>query len=333
MLTGMWILAMGEILSGCTATFWELMACRVIEGIGYGVCIGPLGAFQMQWFGENEWAYINTLNTVGSSLGIAAVFWITAPAFVALGSSWALVFRYYGFGCAGIALLWTILGRERRNPAGKTSHAIAARRSSIIGEVIRMRNVILVAIALFTQLCVGQLYTAFLPRYFHLYRGLGLTEASALTAVMPTAGMFAAVVGGLGTGFIRLRKPFLWPIATCTLVGCAAAVTLQDPVMIRLALVLVGIGGTGAGTAIVTLVMELPGMTPQKVGTAMAVVWSFAYLGAFLAPLLGGAMAGAIGLRQVMLASLVLTLIQITSMFLLPETGSGRARERIAVAS
>jgi MFS family permease len=78
--------------------------------------------------------------------------------------------------------------------------------------------------------------------------------------------------------------------------------------------------------------MELPGMTPEKMGTALAFVWSVAYAGAFVSPFLGGAIAGALGLKVVMLSSLFFLLMQVVAFYLLPETGPGRARVRAAAA-
>lgn len=332
MLTGIWILAVGEILSGYASTFYTLMACRIIQGLGYGITIGPPGAYLMQWFGEKEWPYINMVNAVGAYIGITAIFSITVPIYVAVGSSWMVVLRYYGFGCAVVALMWTLFGHERKSPQVEDAMT-KEHRPSVIGEVVRMRDVILLAIALFGVMWVFQLYTTFLPQFFHEYRGLGLSEASALTAVLPTAGMLAALLGGLGTGFTGLRKPFLWPLASCSLVGCFGAVTLRDPAMIKLALVLVGIGTAGWGAAFATLVMELPGMTPEKTGTALSFLWAIGYAGAFISPVLCGAIAGTSGLRPVMLVSLVLLVGTIGAFYLLPETGPHRARIQVATAS
>jgi predicted MFS family arabinose efflux permease len=333
MLTGIWVLAVGQILSGYSTTFPTLMACRVIEGLGYGITIGPVGAFLMQWFGEKEWPYINMTNAVGAYIGITAIFSITVPLYTALGSSWMLVLRYYGFGCAVVALAWTLLGHERKNPLVEAAAAHKMAGSSIISEVVRMRDVILLAVALFGVMWVFQLYTTFLPQYFREYRGLDLSEASALTAVLPTAGMFAALFGGLGTGFLGLRKPFLWPISILSLVGCLGAVTLVDPVMIKLALILIGVGIAGWGAAFSTLIMELPGMTPERTGTALSFIWSIGYAGAFMAPFLGGAIAGSTGLRSVMLGSLVFQVVTIVAFYLLPETGPSRARVAMVAVS
>jgi MFS family permease len=142
--------------------------------------------------------------------------------------------------------------------------------------------------------------------------------------MLPLTGIFAALGGGLGTGILGLRKPFTWPVAICTLFGCFGAITFPDPMLIRLSLVLVGIGAAGSLAAITTLVMELPGMTPEKMGTGLAFVWSVGYAGAFIAPFLGGALAASIGLKSVMMFFLVFQFLPIVLMYFLPETGPGR---------
>jgi MFS family permease len=176
---------------------------------------------------------------------------------------------------------------------------------------------------------VFQLYTAFLPEYFHSVRGMGLTEASSMTAVLPLTGIFASAGGGIGTGITGLRKPFMWPVAILTLIGCAGAVTMTDPTWMRVSLVLVGIGSAGSLAAIITMLMELPGMTPAKMGTGLAFVWSVGYAGAFVAPFLGGAIAAYTGLKAVMLGFLAFQFLPIVTMYMLPETGPGRSRYEI----
>jgi MFS family permease len=89
-------------------------------------------------------------------------------------------------------------------------------------------------------------------------------------------------------------------------------------------LVLVGIGSAGSLVAITTLVMELRGMTPEKMGAALGFVWSVGYAGAFVSPIVGGALAASIGLKNVMLFFLVFQFLPICCMYLLPETGKGR---------
>lgn len=328
-LIGIWMLAIGQILSSYCTIFSALLACRVIEGVGFGLVIAPPGTLTMQWFGEGEWPWINMINALCAYIGLTAVYSVTAPLYLALGNSWERVVFYYGIAVAVVALLWTVLGRERHVIAAVEPVAGAPNQGSALSEVMKMRDVRLIACGLFGGMWVFQLYTAFLPEYFHTIRGMGLAAASSMTAVLPLAGMFASLGGGIGTGITGLRKPFMWPVAICTLVGCAGAIIMTEPLWIRLSLVLVGIGAAGSLAAITTMLMELPGMTPAKMGTGLAFVWSVGYAGAFVAPFLGGALAAAFGLKTVMLAFLVFQFLPIGSMYLLPETGPGRARYEI----
>ncbi len=331
---GIWLLAIGQVASGYAPDFAALLACRVLEGIGYGLVIAPPGTLTMQWFGAGEWPYINMINFAFSYVGLTVVFRATPALFAAVGS-WRMVLLWYGVGSAGVALLWTLFGRERRSETSLSAPGAVeapAVRGSALMEVAKMRNVLLIAAGLFGGMWVFQIYTAFLPEFFRTYRAMTLSQASLMTQVLPLAGLFAALGGGIGTGILGLRKPFSWPIAATNLVGCAGAILLRNPMWIRLSLVLVGIGAAGSLAAITTLLMELPGMNPTRVGAAIGFVWAVGYLGAFISPFLGGALAARIGLRTVMLGFLVFQFLPIVTMYFLPETGPGRARYEIAAA-
>jgi DHA1 family bicyclomycin/chloramphenicol resistance-like MFS transporter len=187
-----------------------------------------------------------------------------------------------------------------------------------------MRGVILMSIALFGGMWVFQIYTSFLPEFFREYRGLGLEEASTLTGLLPLTGIFAAGLGGVANGIIGLRKPFLWPMAILSLVGYLAAILLTEMAGISTGLVLVGIGASGGLAATATLMMELPGMTPAKMGPAFSTIWAVGYTGAFISPILGGMLVPSLGLRNVLLLAAILQVLPIVSMYMLPETGPGR---------
>ena len=332
---GIWLLAIGQVASGYAPDFAALLACRVLEGIGYGLVIAPPGTLTMQWFGAGEWPYINMINFAFSYVGLTVVFRATPALFAAVGS-WRMVLLWYGVGSAGVALLWTIFGREHRSETSVSAPGAVeapAERGSALMEVAKMRNVLLIAAGLFGGMWVFQIYTAFLPEFFRTYRAMTLSQASLMTQVLPFAGLFAALGGGIGTGMSGLRKPFTWPIAFTSLIGCAGAIVLRDPMWIRLSLVLVGIGAAGSLAALTTLLMESPGMNPTRLGAALGFVWAIGYLGAFISPFLGGALAARIGLRAVMLGFLVFQFLPIVMFYFLPETGPSRARYEIAAAS
>jgi MFS transporter, CP family, cyanate transporter len=329
LLTGIWLLAAGEIASGFANTYSIMLLCRVVEGVGYGLMIGPPAALVMEWFSEREWPYINTVNSMIAYVGLAALFAITPRVYNALGASWQRTLTCYGLTALGAAILWSAFGRERR--AANVGHQ--ADSPSNLPEVLRMRGVILMSIALFGGMWVFQIYTSFLPEFFRQYRGLGLEEASTLTTLLPFTGIFAAGLGGVANGIVGLRKPFLWPLAIVSTVGYLAAILLTDMSGMATGLVLVGIGASGGLAATATLMMELPGMTPVKMGPAFATIWAVGYTGAFFSPILGGMLVPSLGLRDVLLMAVSLQVLPIVAMYMLPETGPGRRPLTVAASA
>ena len=145
-----------------------------------------------------------------------------------------------------------------------------------------------------------------------------------MTGLLPLTGIFAAGLGGVANGMMGLRKPFLWPMAILSWIGYVAAILATEITGIATGLVLVGIGASGGLAATATLMMELPGMTPAKLGPAFATIWAVGYTGAFISPILGGMLVPSLGLRNVLLLAATLQVLPIISMYLLPETGPGR---------
>lgn len=328
LILGLWLLAIGGIGSGYAPNFVLLLLCRVVEGVGFGVMIAPPATMVMQWFNENEWPYMNTINAVAPFVGLTAAFALTGPVYLALGSQWKTVLLVYGLFVATVAVLWTILGRSAPGHAHVAGHG----GGGSLGEVLAMRDVRLVAIALFSGMWVFQLYSAFLPQFFQTVRGMSLERAGSLTALLPLAGVFAAAGGGVLSGMVGLRRPFTYPIQALLGLGCLGCVLFTDINAIRLSLIVLGIGSSAGLSTIFTLMMELPGMTPTKAGTGLGVVWGAGYAGAFLSPFLCGALAGKFGLTAVMLGSLAFMIIAVGGFYLVPETGRGRMRLQEAAA-
>lgn len=327
---GLWLLAIGGVLSGYAPNFAALLGCRVIEGVGFGVMIAPPATLVMQWFSESEWPYMNMLNAVAPFLGLTGAFAITGPVYVALGADWHRVLLVYGIWTAIIAVLWTVLGRT--HPSHAAAMAGHGGGGGSLGEVLAMRGVQLVAIALFFSMWVFQLYSAFLPQFFQTIRGMSLERSGGLTALLPLAGVFAAAGGGVLSGVIGVRRPFTYPMQALLGLGALGAVVFTDPLAIELSLVVLGIGSSAGLSTIFTLIMELPGMTPTRAGTGLGIVWGAGYAGAFLSPVICGALANRVGLESVMVGSLVLMLIAVWAFYLIPETGPGRARLQAATA-
>lgn len=176
---GLWLMGLGEIASGFAGSFTTLLACRVVEGVGFGMVIAPPGALTIEWFGEHEWPYINMVNFAFGYVGLTAVFRITPSLFAAANSSWQSVLLYYGVATVAVAALWTVLGRDSRTSvpaeALATVEEIVPNESALM-EVMKMRNILLFAAGLFGGMWVFQLYTAFLPLFFRFARGMSSSK-------------------------------------------------------------------------------------------------------------------------------------------------------------
>ncbi|MGO9450734.1 MAG: CynX/NimT family MFS transporter [Candidatus Binataceae bacterium] len=331
LIIGLWLLAIGSVLSGYAPNFLLLLACRVIEGIGFGLMISPPATLVMQWFGESEWPYMNTLNAVAPFLGLTAAFALTGPVFIALGRQWRSVMVVYGVFVGAIALLWSLLGRTHPSHV-RTAEAHAA-DAGALPEVLRMRDIRVIAVALFCGLWVFQLYSTFLPIFFHTVRGMTLERSGSLTALIPFIGIFAAAGSGTASSWTGLRRPFMYPTQVLFAAGCLGAVTFTNVEAIRISLILIGVGSAALLPTLLTVVMELPGMTPTKAGAGLGAVWAAGYAGAFLSPVICGAMAARFGLATVMQGSLVFALVAIGGFFMVPETGRGRLALRPVTAS
>src|SRR5271168_3449744 len=135
LMIGIWLMAIGQVASGYPPNFAALLACRVLEGVGYGLVIAPPGTLTMQWFGVGEWPYINMINFSFGYVGLTLVFRATPALFAAVGS-WRMTLLWYGVGSAGVAILWTLFGREHRGETAVAApdaiEAPAERESSLM---------------------------------------------------------------------------------------------------------------------------------------------------------------------------------------------------------
>ncbi len=325
-IVGAWAMCIGLVLSGYTHSYFPLLACRILQGLGYGVLLAPVATLAMSWFPPREWAYVNIANSIAPFAGATIVFALMPVVYLATGRQWTTSMLYAGIAVGAIAILFTALGLEPR-AAGAHGEAGGHRGTgggSSMGEAMGMRGVRLVGLALFGSLWTFQIFTVFLPHYLHTANGTSLEEADRIVAILPLTAAFAAAAGGLGAAVTGLRRPFMWPIQLLMFLGGLGAVTLHDPIAIRLSMVAFGAGTSGPLSGILTTMMELPGMTPVKMGSAYGVVWAIGFGGAFISPFLGGAIAGGVGLLPVMVVSAGFALLATLALYLLPETGPGR---------
>src|SRR5579885_1043567 len=92
---GAWLMGIGGVLSGYASNYWALFAGGAMEGIGFGIIMGPGQALPMQWFPPREWPYINAVNLLCGNISMALTFAVTAPLYYRFGSYWGGTLRFY----------------------------------------------------------------------------------------------------------------------------------------------------------------------------------------------------------------------------------------------
>ncbi len=330
LIAGAWMMGVGGVLSGYATNYWMLFACRALEGVGFGIVMGPGQALPMQWFPQREWPYINGVNLLCANISFTVTLAVTAPLYYHFGSSWGATLSFYGFLELGVALLWTIFGRENQSapapvPAAEPRH----RRPSL--DVLKRHDVLWAGVGMFGGVWTTSLCGAFMPQFFHAYRGLTLTQAGTLASLPTLAAIPGSLLGGVASGLAGRRKPFTWPLALVGIICTLAALLIPGYRGIFAAEFLAGLIGSMPWPVVMTMTMELPGMTPELAQTALACVWGTAFVGAFFAPLVAGALAQIIGLQASMIIFVLVGLSQL-GFYFMPETAQGRGLLQLASA-
>ena len=326
--TGGWLLAGAPVLSVLTGQFATLLILRLAYGVSFALLIPALGPLLMQWFRPRELPLINSMNLVAVSVGITVSTFFAAPLADVLG--WRGVLSLFGgFTLAG-ALAWMVLGRTREEVQGTVQH-ISARE---IWSVLRSRTTLLLALADVGPFAQYVALTAWLPTYYHEELGMSLSKAGFVVGLLPLAGVFTLLLGGLLALRVERRKPFL--IVPGVLVGFAGfgSFLAGSTPMLYLAMILLGFCSWLYLPILFTIPMELPDMTPQRLALVWAMILTIGSTASFISPAVVGSTTDILGtywpsfsLWAVFSWSLLLAGI------LLPETGRGRRAHRPPILS
>jgi MFS family permease len=332
LILGAWLMGIGGVLSGYATNYWALFACRAVEGIGFGIIMGPGQALPMQWFPPREWPYINAVNLVCGNISLAVTFAVTAPLYYHFGSSWGATLSFYGVLEIGVAILWTVFGRENKGEPAAAAAPSSYHEPTRRLDVLKRADVQLAAVGIFGGVWTTSLHGAFMPQFFHAHRGLTLTQAGTLAAIPTIAAIAGSLLGGVASGLVGRRRPFTWPLGLFGICCSMGTLLIPNYTGIFVSQLMGGLIGSMVWPVVVTITMELPEMTPELAHTALACMWGFAFIGSFFAPMIAGAAAQLIGLQASMIIFTLVGLCQLAFYFI-PETAKGREVLQVAAAS
>ena len=292
-----------------------LLASRFLFGVGGAVVVTLFGPAILQWFPLNERPLVNGFNGVAVNAGIALSLFLTVPLAGRFGKTHALA--GYAFVSLLLTLAWWVFGRER----GETE-ASALPAANDYSDVLRSKETWYLALGFAGPLALYLVFNTWLPTFYHQVLGMTLTQGSQLTGLANLVGIPAAIFGGVLTKRFAVRKPFIWGSAIVLSLSGSGLFLARDPLWLMCSAIVFGVSLFLWVSPLVTLAMELPGMTPVRFGMVMGVFFGVSYIVAFFAPVIVGMLHDSTGSFR---PGFVLFTISCWTLFaaglLLPETG------------
>ena len=323
-----WFMMGALTLTALSPGFEGLMALRIIYGLGVAAMLPATGPLIMQWFRPREVPIITSLNIACVSLGIVVSVSTAAPLADLMG--WETVLGLFGaVGLAG-AFAWLVWGKVQQG-AWEAATPLSPRE---IWSVLRNKTIFLLGLADTACFSMYVALTGWLPTFYNEERGMSLTEAGFLTSLLPFMGIFAVLLGGFLPLRIRPRRLFFIVPGVMAGIGGLGSFLIDNLAVTYFSVILMGLGAWLYVPSLLTLPIELPGMTPQKVALAWGWIMTASGVGTFIAPLVVGIMKDSTGsFTPGFLIFGLLAWFLCVAGFLLPGTGGHRAQPPSTVAS
>ncbi|MCH8745645.1 MAG: MFS transporter [Chloroflexi bacterium] len=271
------------VFSPIAPNYETLLVLRMGYGMGFALILTATGPLLMQWFSRKEFLAITSLNTAIISLGIALSVSTAAPIAAVIG--WQNTLGIFGAVALLGAVAWVFFGRAAKVATGGDASRISSRE---LYGVLKNRAIMLLVVADAGVLVQYTALTSWLPTFYNEERGFSLSQAGFVTGLLPLVGVFAVLLGGYLPSRIGHRRMIFIVPGVMVVLGGLGSFLVGNAIGIYLAIILLGLGSWLYVPLLLSLPMELPGMTPEKV----AIVWgSFVTvggLGMFVAPILVG---------------------------------------------
>ena len=214
-------IVIGSVLGALSATTGTLLVSRVIEGAGTGFMAVLAPALIAQWFVASRRGTAMGIWSAWVPIGSAVTLIVAPPLAQAYG--WRAVWWFGAIYALAVTVLYLVVVRPAPLdgvPAPADGHPAGASVSS--KQVLRNRNIWLLAAAFagFIAVVIGS--STYLPTFLATKRGIPLSQAALLAAIPTLVTIFSAPGGGILSDRIGSRKkPYLVGIALAIVLAAA----------------------------------------------------------------------------------------------------------------
>ena len=327
---GIFFEATGIIAPFCS-NFYLLMVIRVLFGLGLSMT-GPVAAgIIAQWFNRKEMPLYNGINSAAASTGQTIARFVTVP--IAMAISWRGTLATYSIFILLTAVAWLLIGKERPSMAPVSIDETPLKNRPLAPvstvkmtnwQILRRRETLALSFSLLGAFGLFFTLSNWLPTYYYEVFKMPLSQASSVSAIFMLGGLPAGLIGGILPSRLGLRKPIL--VISGLMVGITgvASFIINNPVIIFPAVALYGFFAIVYMPSVLTIPMELPGMTPQQGAIILSLAMATGNLAGFIEPIVVGYLADFTGsYLPGFLTACVLSLSLLIGGMILPETGPG----------
>lgn len=309
-------------LQGFAWNFASLFVARFVFVL-FNALKSPARALLMQqWLARRD---IGLANSIGQVIhGGTQTMGLAAASFVAvLVGGWRPTYMAMAGVMALQVLIWGLIARQRR-----TAHydrQFLAQEKTPMAAVLRYPRMWLIGVGALAACLPWSALLTFLPSFLVESRGMALTTAGPVTAMLyagSTTGW--ALAGGVDRWFPKRR---LFVVCSSSVL-VIAALLLLNVTNIPLLMALAFLNGLGWAFWPIaqTLPFHLPGAKPREVAVMAALLHTFTGIGFGVGPLLGGIFSDVTGSLQVSLTILaVFPVVTVVSGLAFPERAAAQS--------
>lgn len=276
-------------LSGFAPNFITLLLLRSATGVGFAFILTTTGPLLMQWFRPKEVTVMNALTTAALSLGIALSVATAAP--LSKVMDWQMTLTIFALPAIAGLVAWSALGKDSGG-VPMTGQGLSLRE---VGSVLRNRSVVLLLAADAGILVQYTAFTGWLPTFYNEDRGISLSQAGFITGILPLVGVFAVLAGGIVALSVSSPRALFAVSGVLAGVGGLGAFLFSETPLIYSSVIIMGVGSWLYVPRLLTLPMQMAGMTPERVAVVWGSLLTFSGFAMFIAPIFVGALRDATG--------------------------------------
>ena len=270
--------------------FLVLLSLRLVHALAFVLIMPATAPLLMRWFSARELPLMNSLHMTFFILGIGIGTFAAGPLSSAIG--WQSTLMVFGMAMLVVGAVWVAFGRVPPPAAEGKVRRVSIRE---MARSVRSKTILLLGLADGAAFAQNLALTTWLPTYYNEVFGMSLTKAGSIVGLVSIVGVFASLTGGFLSARLGVRKPFLViPGAVVGLAGMGCFL-FQNEAVIYVAIVALGISSFIYLPVLMTIPMELKGISEGQVAVAWATMFAVASGIAIVGPMSVGFMTDWLG--------------------------------------